>query len=267
MIGIALMAAMAMAAPAQDSAAIAPTPASEWAITNVPSGCRGGRTFGTVGDVSMGLVDIPLTGTYILSVTMPDPITVSYGDPVTVTLEPSGQELHGTAIGFPPKRPTKVVAVIIDATPLSAAGISGIRIATGGTVVARLSVGELSDLTAKLKACENGVLARFGIDPASQAKVATPPQPLNDNGWFNGYPAAALRERAQGAVSGRFTVKKNGSAGDCVVVVSSGSAALDRGTCEMVEKNARFKPALSKDGRPVPAMQIFSTRWVLQIGR
>jgi len=67
------------------------------------------------------------------------------------------------------------------------------------------------------------------------------------------YPREALRARQQGWVRFRVTVTRQGRATHCVVVESSGSAALDRATCTLVTARARFNPARDAGGAPMEA--------------
>jgi TonB family protein len=65
------------------------------------------------------------------------------------------------------------------------------------------------------------------------------------------YPASAIANEEQGTVAVRIAVDERGRAADCTVETSSGSAALDAKTCEIVKERARFTPATDAAGRPV----------------
>jgi len=241
--------------------------AGKWTVDELPSGCRASQTFGAKGDKTFWIVDRPITDNHLLGVVLPNPIKVSYNDPVRVTLDPSGLELRGRAVGFDPYggRPT-TLAVYVDAGALSNDAVSAIRVVTKKETIAYLSISHLPELVVALKACKRALLSKFSVNLTEQAFVATPPKSLSDEAsWFSAddYPPDLWREGVQGTVAGRFRVMKDGSATDCVVVFSSGNAALDRRTCALVLNRARYSPALSKEGRPVPSAQIFSAHWSL----
>jgi len=67
------------------------------------------------------------------------------------------------------------------------------------------------------------------------------------------YPASALENEEQGTVGYRLTIGPSGRVYGCSITVSSGSAALDRATCNILRMRARFtEPASgteSSEGR------------------
>jgi TonB family protein len=65
------------------------------------------------------------------------------------------------------------------------------------------------------------------------------------------YPLEALSNEEQGTVAVHLQVEPSGRVGRCTVAVSSGSSALDRKTCEILQERARFSPALDGEGHPV----------------
>jgi protein TonB len=77
------------------------------------------------------------------------------------------------------------------------------------------------------------------------------------------YPREALRVRAEGSVSVRYTVEPSGRVADCRVTRSSGHASLDDTTCRLIEKRFRYRPALDRSGRPVPATEYKTYDWYL----
>ena len=65
------------------------------------------------------------------------------------------------------------------------------------------------------------------------------------------YPAEALDRNEQGDVEMMLLIDGTGSVANCTIKKSSGSAALDRRTCEILQQRAKFKPALDRRGRPI----------------
>jgi protein TonB len=80
------------------------------------------------------------------------------------------------------------------------------------------------------------------------------------------YPRAALRSRAQGNVSVRYTVAPDGRVEDCRIMRSSGHAELDETTCRLIERRFRYRPALDRSGRPTTATEYKSYDWYVPGG-
>jgi TonB family protein len=62
------------------------------------------------------------------------------------------------------------------------------------------------------------------------------------------YPASALRSGEEGTTSVTYTVNASGRVENCRVTSSSGSAALDQATCQVVTRRGRYSPP--EDGKP-----------------
>jgi protein TonB len=77
------------------------------------------------------------------------------------------------------------------------------------------------------------------------------------------YPPEALRRGEQGRVEFQLTVSPEGRVSACQVTRSSGSAVLDRATCEIMRTRARFNPARDDLGNAVADTVRSSMNWVL----
>jgi protein TonB len=77
------------------------------------------------------------------------------------------------------------------------------------------------------------------------------------------YPPEALRRGEQGRVEYQLTVSPEGRVSACQVTSSSGSAVLDRATCEIMRTRARFIPAHDDRGNPVADTVRSAMNWVL----
>jgi periplasmic protein TonB len=66
------------------------------------------------------------------------------------------------------------------------------------------------------------------------------------------YPYQAMEANEQGFVAYRLEIGPDGRVSGCSILQSSGSAALDSGTCQIVSHRSRFTPARDGEGRPVP---------------
>lgn len=107
--------------------------------------------------------------------------------------------------------------------------------------------------------------------PGFEPRRAEPPCPgCTLPRWLNArmftrqdYPREARRARQQGWVRFRVTVTRRGRATNCVVVESSGSAALDRATCAILPVRARFTPARDAAGAAIEADYWSTVTWRL----
>ncbi len=77
------------------------------------------------------------------------------------------------------------------------------------------------------------------------------------------YPLAAYRAREQGIVGVRVAIGPEGEATDCEVTASSGSAMLDRMTCDLLMLRIRYANAYDDAGRPVAVSLAGQVAWVL----
>lgn len=78
------------------------------------------------------------------------------------------------------------------------------------------------------------------------------------------YPRDASRERAGGEVEVGFIIEANGRVTGCRVTRSSGNAALDRTTCDLIEARFRFRPATNAAGQPIASRYGWRQRWWLE---
>jgi len=77
------------------------------------------------------------------------------------------------------------------------------------------------------------------------------------------YPAAAIRGEEQGTTRFRLAIGPDGRVANCTVTGTSGSSALDRATCTIMQKRARFTPARDSSGNAVGDSVSSAIRWVL----
>lgn len=87
----------------------------------------------------------------------------------------------------------------------------------------------------------------IGADPAPMvvpgAQARSFVQPIGDPSlWVSAadYPEAAKAEKASGLVSFVLEIDEAGSVSGCRVLNGSGSKALDKGTCSLMRRRARF---------------------------
>jgi len=77
------------------------------------------------------------------------------------------------------------------------------------------------------------------------------------------YPADAIRAGEQGRTLALLHIDATGLPEGCDISVSSGSTSLDRTTCALLIKGARFHPARDANGVAVPGDYSVPVRWVL----
>jgi len=77
------------------------------------------------------------------------------------------------------------------------------------------------------------------------------------------YPASARRANEEGRAEFRVIIGPDGRVSDCFIMRSSGSAALDEATCNVMYIRARYRPARDADGNPTIDADSGSIRWML----
>ncbi len=104
--------------------------------------------------------------------------------------------------------------------------------------------------------------------PGNLAPLADPitPSPRNDAGrWITDadYRSIWINRGYEGLATFRVTVGTNGRAQDCMLVRSTGHAALDDATCRLVKRRARFIAARDAQGNKVTGSFTSSVQWQL----
>lgn len=74
-------------------------------------------------------------------------------------------------------------------------------------------------------------------------------------------PKALLKSGARGTVYLSFVVGVKGRVTSCVVTHSSGSAMLDTATCNLIERELRYRPATDASGRKIPQTVTGQQEW------
>jgi len=77
------------------------------------------------------------------------------------------------------------------------------------------------------------------------------------------YPKAALSRDEQGTVAFELAINRHGRVESCFITTSSGSNALDRATCTILTRRARFTPARGADGQAIADTTSGRIRWQL----
>ena len=77
------------------------------------------------------------------------------------------------------------------------------------------------------------------------------------------YPATTLRLEAEGKVDVRLVVDATGRVIACAIEKSSGSEILDRTTCTLLKRRARFTPAIDRNEQPATDIWRYTYMWTL----
>ena len=72
-------------------------------------------------------------------------------------------------------------------------------------------------------------------------------------GWITNddYPRAGITRELEGVAGYRLVIGSDGRVDDCQITGSTGHTVLDRATCQLIERRARFEPATDQTGRTV----------------
>jgi TonB family protein len=103
--------------------------------------------------------------------------------------------------------------------------------------------------------------------PAEGPRRVAPERPLGEILSPNDYPLEAMARGSEGRVSFLLEVGRAGEVRKCRIEASSGDPDLDRATCAIMQERARFRPALDKNGRPLPDRWQSSVTWQIDDAR
>ncbi|HWT13829.1 MAG TPA: energy transducer TonB, partial [Allosphingosinicella sp.] len=92
----------------------------------------------------------------------------------------------------------------------------------------------------------------------------SPPRWLRGRIRDSDYPPGLGEAGIGGTVSVRYTVETDGRVSGCMVTRSSGSGALDRTTCRVIEERFRFDPSRDGRGRPIRSQIVENHEWVVE---
>lgn len=106
------------------------------------------------------------------------------------------------------------------------------------------------------------------LDPIGSGKIGPDiaASPRNNAArWVtdSDYKSRWIREDMYGSASFRLEVAVNGRVENCQITRSTGHAALDRATCDLIAERARFNPAKDGSGNAITGSYSGSINWVL----
>ena len=78
------------------------------------------------------------------------------------------------------------------------------------------------------------------------------------------YPAIAFDQSKSGTVAFALLIDETGKVADCTIIETSGAAALDTQSCGILERRAKFTPAIGADGKAAKDAVIGRIRWKIR---
>ena len=108
-------------------------------------------------------------------------------------------------------------------------------------------------------------MAAMLVGPAAAQRSMGAIPAGNPADWFgpDNYPKEAIRTNRQGRVVVALGIDSAGMVATCSVKTSSGTAALDEGTCAVAREHGRFNPATDRKGRPIAGTYVMPVAWKL----
>ncbi len=115
-----------------------------------------------------------------------------------------------------------------------------------------------------LNHCLDQLRTIYKVSKADLASIKTEPQTsLPKLFSTSDYPAEALSLNQSGTVGVLLWVEANGHVSTCEVIEPINSLSLKQATCNILQRRARFTPAMNMAGKPVRAPVFTRVRWAL----
>lgn len=274
------------AAPAVAAAAIATEtelePASPWSIDTADNSCRLRRMFGT----SQAPVLLQLSAAYPgtsfefrlygapVKQLLPDDdatdrllVDFGIGDPTRVRGLAGSSNATAGLLVFATKLPTLGDSYEVrDFDPAFLEQSSRMAFASADHRIT-LNTGNPADALAAMSECTTALVARWGLDPKTQASLSRPAAPKDKASFTRRilsiqYPVAQARAGKGGRVDVLVLLDSNGSVTKCMVPNAIGHSAFGETTCAAIMK-VPFAPALDKNGTPVPSFYGISVLFLI----
>ena len=100
--------------------------------------------------------------------------------------------------------------------------------------------------------------SKYTADPATLSRAARLRRGSIDG---SDYPASALREGIEGTVVVEINIGADGRPVQVLAVESSKNEALDKATCNIIQRRFRYFPSLNELGEPIPSVQQQTVTW------
>ena len=262
---VALFACLASAATAAAPQLRQPT--GKWVVDYGDTACTAGRQYGTAQQpVTLAFRPSPDGSVVRLMVARPGRVGDAYHFPVTTTISEKGKT---TGLRFASSRgKTDIIWINFERSAIEGLPRAGeIAIKGGGAIDERFA---LPDMAAALKAldrCNADLRKHWNADEAGVARVAKAAEsklPVSRLVRDSDYPEQAIMEGASGYTRMMLMIDEQGALKDCMVVETSGIASFDAMACGiLIERAAKFRPALDTAGKPIRSVYTLGFRWVM----
>jgi TonB family protein len=248
------------------AAAAAPLPASgSWVLERSPGICTIQQSYGTgPAETLLGLQQFVLADGASLLLVSPEAKAVApHFGRLTLRLGAAMSTPRYDAWSIAEKH-LRVTRFTIDSAAVQAFRSSAtVAVETDDGLSIALQLDQTEAAFGMLGHCQDALVVEAGLDPSVMKRAATPAKLENGDNIVAvaDYPVAALRANQQGTVIVVGTINVHGRVEHCRTIVSSGSAALDQKTCDIVTNRARYTPARDTAGVPVPSYMSKKVIW------
>ncbi|WP_447726871.1 energy transducer TonB [Sphingomonas koreensis] len=259
--------AAATSTPPQDDAAPAPLAADgSWVVDYADQACNVARAFGK-GDqrVTFALVLMPGRETSQIVLHRPyDGKERIREAELVIATGPDAPPITTQAISGSVTPGTRLLHANITAEGLSQIENAKSLVFRHRDQVIHLATNGMKKPLAAALACEDDLLRTWGTDPATFRSIAVHAKAARTpDTWVTpeDYPAGSLMARESGVVGVRLSISAAGNLTECKIVASSKFPTLDKETCALIRKRARYEPARMADGAKVPSVSFLRFRW------
>lgn len=246
------------------------TPSGKWIVDYGESACVLQRDFGSgSARTTVGFKPSPF-GDSVEIVTMTAGAKIGYRkSKARLTLQPSGFTVDADAFmyGLKANDTTVTTFTALDAAAATLRTSTGVALLPTAGPSTNITVTDMAKAFGALKTCQADLVKSWGVDPAELDKIAVMAVPASPSpvAWFSNddYPGDALGNGQQGTSMILWSIDTSGRVTDCKVIKSSGTASLDRASCQAVVRRGRYKPARGNDGKPVLSHAMRRVVWRL----
>lgn len=130
----------------------------------------------------------------------------------------------------------------------------------------RLKFDAMGKAMSAMRTCTSNLIKSWGYDPATMVTLKSAPQPITSPGtWLttNDYPTNMVRQGGNGLVQFRLDIDKAGSVTGCHILARTSPDEFSDVTCKLLQRRAKFAPAIDSQGNRVAAFYVNSVRWMM----
>jgi hypothetical protein len=138
------------------------------------------------------------------------------------------------------------------------AGARRLSVSRGDQALFALDLPNPRAAIAELTRCNDDLLQTWGVDVAARRALGRKAR-MRDVGWT----VQIMPERDTFVVF-VADISERGRPVACRIVVSSLNERMDRAVCDLLQREARFNPALDAQGHPVAAQYVSRIRWLVE---